>query len=463
MVVLGSTAGMVPDHVGELSLSSSGWLLGFITASVLTYAIRGLYKPRRRIDSIEVARQTIIATSLAASFAISTWAILHHSAPDARDSVLVWASACIFVAAGRIALGRYQANASSNGESLYPTLIVGAGRIGSLIAKRLLQAPEFGLNPVAFLDKEPLNDTSDELDVPVVGASWDLDGVIERFGIKHVIVSFSTAPEHVLLRIVRRCEDIGVSVAIVPRLFERMPTRYSMEHIGSIPLVSPQPADPHAWQFALKYALDRVAAATALLLLSPLLLTISVAVLVSMGRPVLFRQARVGRDGQVFEMFKFRSMRGKESPHLLLHAASGEALGPGGVEGEDRRTRVGSFLRQTSLDELAQLMNVVKGEMSLIGPRPERPRYASTFEQTVYRYGDRHRVKSGITGWAQVHGLRGRTSVADRAEWDNFYIENFSLWLDVVIALRTLAVLCRPFRSNRSSEPAAVLVRSSNA
>ena len=121
-------------------------------------------------------------------------------------------------------------------------------------------------------------------------------------------------------------------------------------------------------------------------------------------------------------------------------------LGPGGVEGaEDRRTRVGTLLRRTSLDELPQLLNVVKGDMSLVGPRPERPQFVSEFQHTVYRYDDRHRVKSGITGWAQVHGLRGKTSLADRAEWDNFYIENFSLWLDLKIALKTFGAVFGSF------------------
>ena len=150
---------------------------------------------------------------------------------------------------------------------------------------------------------------------------------------------------------------------------------------------------------------------------------------------------RIGRDGRPFEMLKFRSMKGEQSSSPI--APSGE-LGPGGVEGEDRRTRFGSFLRRTSIDELPQLINVLRGEMSLIGPRPERPEFVEDFTQRIYRYGDRHRVKSGITGWAQVCGLRGRTPLKDRAEWDNFYIENFSLWLDVKIALMTVRAIFSP-------------------
>jgi lipopolysaccharide/colanic/teichoic acid biosynthesis glycosyltransferase len=168
----------------------------------------------------------------------------------------------------------------------------------------------------------------------------------------------------------------------------------------------------------------------------------AVAVAVSLGRPILYRQRRVGLDGRPFDILKFRTMRpaGETSP-----AAAGdlvaEGIAPGGVEGEDRRTRTGALLRTTSIDELPQLFNVIRGEMSLVGPRPERPELVALFEERVYRYDERHRVKAGITGWAQVHGLRGNTSLADRVEWDNYYIENWSLWLDVKILLMTFTAV----------------------
>ena len=143
-------------------------------------------------------------------------------------------------------------------------------------------------------------------------------------------------------------------------------------------------------------------------------------------------------------MLKFRSMRSGEGLALVPDLPTDTA--PGGIEGDDRRTRFGAFLRGTSLDELPQLLNVLRGEMSLVGPRPERPEFVRLFEHNVYRYGDRHRVKSGITGWSQVNGLRGKTSLSDRVEWDNWYIENWSLWLDVKILLGTLVAALRPAR-----------------
>jgi len=221
----------------------------------------------------------------------------------------------------------------------------------------------------------------------------------------------------------------------------------SLEHLGGLPLFGLHTIDPQGWQFANKHVIDRVLAAAGLVVLSPLLLSLALAVRLSSPGPVLFRQRRIGRDGRDFEMLKFRSMRPVEAITDPADSSNVVALhpdiGPGGIEGADRRTAVGRLMRSTSMDELPQLLNVVKGEMSLIGPRPERPDFVDLFGSRIARYSDRHRVKSGITGWAQVHGLRGKTSLRDRVEWDNYYIENWSLVLDLKILAMTVAAVFR--------------------
>jgi lipopolysaccharide/colanic/teichoic acid biosynthesis glycosyltransferase len=185
-----------------------------------------------------------------------------------------------------------------------------------------------------------------------------------------------------------------------------------------------------------------------LILASPLFVIVGLATLLDSGRPIFFRQTRIGRDGRPFEMLKLRTMLPqRDGANVVEPEWLPRDTAPGGVEGEDRRTRVGAFLRRTCIDELPQLINVARGEMSLIGPRPERPEYVEMFEESVYRYGDRHRVKAGITGWSQVNGLRGQTSLSDRVEWDNHYIENWSLWLDVKIALWTVLSVFRMYRT----------------
>jgi exopolysaccharide biosynthesis polyprenyl glycosylphosphotransferase len=230
-------------------------------------------------------------------------------------------------------------------------------------------------------------------------------------------------------------------MAVVPRLFDDTTNRMVLEHVGGIPLFELRQVDPQGWQFALKHGIDRVGAAALLALLAPLMAGIAAAVRLSSPGPVLFRQRRVGRDGREFDLLKFRSMRAEEAAHPVL--VPGGELAPGGVEGEDRRTPVGRFIRAWSLDELPQLVNVLRGEMSLVGPRPERPELAGEFAERVRRYNERHRVRSGITGWSQVHGLGPGTSLADRAEWDNWYIQNWSFWLDLKILLMTVPTALR--------------------
>jgi exopolysaccharide biosynthesis polyprenyl glycosylphosphotransferase len=413
---------------------SPAWLLVYAGLVLLLMQTRGMYAWRLRLSVLDDVRGVVAVTAIASMAMLSLRILLPGDIDDlASQSLRLLAFSAVYLAAGRVAFDWAQLNARRHGDLARPTLIVGAGRVGRLTAERLLKHPELGLAPVGFIDKEPLGEET--LPVPVLGASWDLDRMIERHGIEHVVVTFSTAPNEVLLRQAERCEELGVSVSLVPRLFERVTERVSVEHLGGLPLLSARRVDPKGLQFALKYSVDRIVAAALLLVALPLFLALALGTLISVGRPIFFRQPRFGRDGREFEMLKFRSMRSSAEPLILPDLPADTA--PGGVEGDDRRTRFGTLLRRTSLDELPQLLNVLKGEMSLIGPRPERPDFARLFERSIYRYGDRHRVKSGITGWAQVHGLRGKTSLSDRVEWDNYYIENWSLWLDVKILLMT--------------------------
>jgi exopolysaccharide biosynthesis polyprenyl glycosylphosphotransferase len=417
------------------------WLVAFPLLTFAFMAIRGMYRPRVFLRVLDDLRIAVTATALAAMIILSLRVLVHDDPWVAAQTARIWAFATVYLLAGRIVLSWGELRARRRGESVRPTLVVGAGHVGRLTARRLLDHPELGLRPVGFLDKEP-RAVADDDGLPVLGASWDLDRVVAEHGVRHVVLSFSTAPRSVLLGVLKRCQELGVEVSMVPRFYEKVVGHIGIEYLGGIPLMTAQPTNPRSWQFAIKYAVDRLVAALLLVIVSPVLLAASVAVWASMGRPIFFRQKRAGLDGRVFEILKFRSMR----PPCTADAAGALAPGmaPGGVEGVDRRTRVGAVLRRTSIDELPQLWNVLRGEMSLVGPRPERPEYVALFSRQIDRYGERHRVKAGITGWAQVHGLRGRTSLSDRVEWDNYYIENWSLWLDVKILLLTIIAIVRP-------------------
>jgi exopolysaccharide biosynthesis polyprenyl glycosylphosphotransferase len=422
------------------------WLVVFSLFALALAALRGLYASRLHYELLEDLKSIVIVTSIAAMGVLTLREIFAAPENVAGQTIRMWAFAVAYVAAGRVALNWSRIQSYRHGESVRPTLIIGAGKVGRLAAKRLLAHPELGLKPIGYLDKDPLVAEDESLPIPVLGASWDLDRIAEQYRVEQVIITFSTAPHEVLLRLVKRCEELGLQVAFVPRLYETVTSRLTVEHIGGLPLLTARYSDPKGMQVAIKYAADRFVAAMLLLLALPVLVPAAIGIALSLGRPIFFRQIRVGRDGRTFAMLKLRTMRPHTEEVLPPPALDlPPDTAPGGVEGGDRRTKLGAFLRRTSLDELPQLINVLKGEMSLIGPRPERPEFVGLFEESIYRYSDRHRVKSGITGWAQVHGLRGKTSLTDRVEWDNYYIENWSLWLDLKVMLLTvLAVVKTP-------------------
>ena len=443
MLVTAGVAATLGASAAGVPAPPTIWLVVFSAFALAVSAVRGLYASRLHYELLEELRSVVIAMSLAAMGVLTLRELVAPPEDLSGQTIRTWAFATAYVAAGRMALHWSRVQSYKHGESVRPTLIIGAGKVGRLAAKRLLAHPELGLRPIGFLDKDPLVAEDDSLPIPVLGASWDLDRVAEQHRVEQVIITFSRAPHEVLLRLVKRCEELGLHVAFVPRLYETVTSRLTVEHIGGLALISAHQSNPKGLQVAIKYAADRVVAAVLLLLALPIMVPAALGILLTLGRPIFFRQVRVGRDGRTFAMLKFRTMRPHHLPPQVLDLPPDTA--PGGVEGGDRRTRLGALLRRTSLDELPQLINVLKGEMSLIGPRPERPEFVGMFEESVYRYSDRHRVKSGITGWAQVHGLRGKTSLSDRVEWDNYYIENWSLWLDLKVLLLTfLAVAHSP-------------------
>jgi exopolysaccharide biosynthesis polyprenyl glycosylphosphotransferase len=409
-------------------------------------AVAGTYKDKTQARIVDGLGQVAAATSLAAISLIAAAALTDPNAEPAPLIARAWLFGTAYLIGGRLMLSWAHRRARVTRLIAKPTLIVGAGMIGSRVERRLSEQPELGLLPVGYLDAEPPpQDVAPDRRAPVLGAPEELSRVVEETGAQHVVLGFSSAPDHLLIPFVRECEARGLEVSLVPRLFESVNVRVALEHLGGLPLFGLHSIDPKGWQFAVKHVLDRVEAALLMLLLGPLMAGLALAVKRSSPGPVLYRQWRIGRDGRYFEMLKFRSMALDEEQSSEWAARqpikAPADVAPGGVEGQDRRTRVGAYMRRSSLDELPQLYNVLRGEMSLVGPRPERPEFVDLFQGSIDRYVDRHRVKSGLTGWAQVNGLRGKTSLSDRVEWDNYYIENWSLSLDFKILLMTVSAL----------------------
>ncbi|MCW3019714.1 MAG: sugar transferase [Solirubrobacterales bacterium] len=415
------------------------------------FYLRGLYRTRLRALVLDGMVPVLSGVSVAAMAVATLGMLINGQLPNQADWLRGWLFALVGVGAGRVILSFAQRVARTRHLVGKSVLIMGAGVVGAQVARRLESHPEYGLVPIGFLDEDPRSVAEvGGRDVPVLGTIDDLDETVRRTGVTHLIVAFSSVADARVSRLIQRCQELGVDVSVVPRMFDTINDRVGYDTVGGLPLLSFEAVNPDGLQFALKHALDRVLALTLLIVFTPVIVLAAVAVRLSSPGPAFFRQRRVGRDGKVFDFYKFRSMRVEQPPAddgepaaSALDFLLGGDTAPGGVEGEDRRTAVGRFLRGTSLDELPQLFNVLRGDMSLVGPRPERPEFVELFRQDIIRYGDRHRVKSGITGWAQVHGLRGQTSLAERVEWDNYYIAHWSLGLDLKILALTFVALFR--------------------
>lgn len=313
------------------------------------------------------------------------------------------------------------------------TVILGTGQVGRRLGQAMLDHPAHGLRLLGYLDDGRRRQTP--LPAPLLGSPRELGRVIEELGVGHVVVTFGTVPVAALVDVVRMCDRLRCEILLVPRLFELHTTNRDTEYVQGLPLVRMRRAPFRGLSWRVKRAFDVVASAVLVVVLAPVLAGCALAVRLEGGPGVLFRQERVGIDGRRFQMLKFRSLKPSSAAESQLRwtVAHDPRIGP-----------VGRLLRTTSLDELPQLVNVLRGDMSLVGPRPERPHFVDRLSRHHPRYRARLRVPAGLTGWAAVNGLRGDTSISDRVRFDNAYIQNWSLWLDLKILLRTIgAVLGR--------------------
>jgi exopolysaccharide biosynthesis polyprenyl glycosylphosphotransferase len=311
-------------------------------------------------------------------------------------------------------------------------VVVGSGRIGGELVRTMLEHPEFGLLPVGVAASGP---EAVPPGLPVERIDGDLAGAIARLRAGTVVLAPADDRESAIVDAAITAHRLGCVTLVLPHLFELCPDGPGVDRLRSYPLVWLGGAPTRRPSWWVKRAVETTLAAAALVVLAPVIAVCALAVAAESGFPVFFRQVRVGMDGGTFVLYKLRSVR---------QAAVDDSQTRWSVVGDHRVGPVGRFLRRSSLDELPQLWNVVRGDMSLVGPRPERPVFVHEFSAVHDLYWARHRVPTGLTGLAQVHGLRGDTSIADRARYDNYYIANWSLWLDVKIIILTVGeLLCR--------------------
>ena len=306
-------------------------------------------------------------------------------------------------------------------------LIVGAGDVGRMILQNAQQSPHLGYHVVGFVDDTPGRKESGGL--PVLGPTQQLRAIIQEQGVEHVIIALPDASHDQLLEIISQCESAKVTIKVYPDLFQIMASEVSIDDLNGLPLLTIRDVALRGWRLTLKRAMDLVGSALTLVFASPIMMLIALLIKLDSPGPVFYAQERMGLDAKPFMIIKFRSMR----------VDAEERSGPvWTTQNDPRRTRLGAFLRRLNLDELPQFINVLIGDMSLVGPRPERPFFVEQFKQVIPRYMERHKEKAGLTGWAQVNGLRGDTSIVDRTKYDLWYIENWSLLLDIKIIFLTI-------------------------
>lgn len=319
--------------------------------------------------------------------------------------------------------------ARRHGGLQHRVLVLGSGEIAGRLVRAMQDHPELGMRPVGLVDDESGPATAQ---LARIGALADLEGLVRRDGISRIVMAFSLTPEALMVRSLRACEGLRAEVYVVPRFFELGFDASAIDDLWGIPLARLPRSFSRRSSRAVKRCFDILGSSAALVALSPLMVIAALVIRSECRGPVLFRQTRVGLNGRPFTVLKFRTVRPNSDGDRTWS-----------VVDDPRVSRLGGFLRRTGFDEAPQLLNVLRGDMSLVGPRPERPVFADEFAQSIPEYEARHRVRAGITGWAQVNGLRGDTSIIDRARFDNYYVATWTLRGDILILLRTAAILLR--------------------
>ncbi len=403
-------------------------LFAVLSLQAFAFQLVGLYRIRRERSKADEAFAQARGVTLTTILLVAATFFIRSESYSRLFMVVFWGLDLIFVFGVRLGIREILRHLRRRGRFLHHVLIVGAGALGRELAQTLRGHPELGLRVVGFLD--------DHLTVgeriegrEVLGGCDAVRSVVQSHRVSQIFIALPLEAHQELMKILNSLEGELVDVKVVPDILQFITLHSAVEELDGLPIIGLSESPITGWPRVLKRFLDLSCAALGLLLLSPVLALIAFAVKLSSPGPILYGQERMGLDGRRFLMYKFRTML----------AGAEDDLGPVWAAPDDaRRTWVGRFLRRLSLDELPQLWNVITGEMSLVGPRPERPYFVEQFKARVPQYMLRHKVKSGMTGWAQINGWRGQSSIERRIEYDLYYIENWSLALDLKILILTL-------------------------
>jgi exopolysaccharide biosynthesis polyprenyl glycosylphosphotransferase len=410
--------------------------LGMMAIQVLTmltvFFFSRLYHLKRGISRLDEFSTIFTASSIGNIMSIAFASLLFKNSPLELDYsrgmvVYAWFLTIVLVFLGRVLHNAIRFSLRSRGVAADKVLIVGTGEVGQIILHKIRNSPRLGYEVVGFIDGAPAQ--KEVMDVPILGDVDDIPSIIDAYEIDEVIIGLPEASHQEILTVISRCEREKVSIKVFPDVFQIMASEVSIGELGGLPLLTIRDIALRGWKLTLKRAVDLIGSAVGLVVLSPLMMLVALLVKLDSPGPVFYAQERMGLDAKPFWMLKFRSM---------WEDAEAKTGPVWATKDDPRRTKIGAFIRRFSIDELPQFINVLLGEMSLVGPRPERPVFVEQFRRSIPRYMDRHRERAGLTGWAQVNGLRGDTSIAERTKYDLWYTENWSLLLDFKIILRTL-------------------------
>jgi Undecaprenyl-phosphate glucose phosphotransferase len=395
----------------------------------LAFAIQGLYRIRPVKSRAEEWVSASIAVLLGTVVLSGVLLWIRPSNPDVNYSraTLGLFAVCVllFVMAGRSVVRHVLERRFRAGRNLDRVLIVGSGELAAAVVDRMRSHQELGLRLIGFVS----DDDRTNLNLERLGSLADAEQIIRDNSIDHVFIALPQESSREMMALLNRLTREYVSIHVIPDLLQFMALRSRVEDLEGLPTINLTETPLDGWSRFVKRGFDLVFAAFALIVWAPVMAAIAILIWIEDRGPVFYRQIRMGLDGVPFLIVKFRSM--KMNAEIDTGAVWAERDDP-------RRTRVGQMLRTWSLDELPQLWNVLRGDMSLVGPRPERPQFVEQFRTEFPHYMLRHKVRAGMTGWAQVHGWRGNTSMRMRIEHDLYYIENWSLLLDLKILFLTL-------------------------
>ncbi len=402
----------------------------------VVFYFHGLYQSRRDRSRVDEALLILFAVAFAALMlsGIQAWYRPQVGSSEiflfSRAFMMIFIALDVLMVVGaRVTARAILSQLRLKGYNIRRILVIGAGNLGKEISQKILAHRELGFVVEGYLDDDRSKAGRQYHGVPVLGTLKDVESVIAKRKIDQVYIALPPEAHRKMMRLMESVSRECVDVKIVPDVLQYATLKSTLEDLDGLPVINLAQVPLQGWNSLAKRLIDLAIAGSAILCLLPFLPLVAFMIWRQDRGPIFYRQERMGLDGKSFMMYKFRSMR------VNAESSSGPVWA---IRDDPRRTGFGSFLRRTSLDELPQLWNVIRGEMSIVGPRPERPTFVHEFKHKIPDYMLRHRVKAGITGWAQVHGWRGNTSIRKRIQYDLYYIQNWSILLDFKILWMTM-------------------------